>query len=61
MLGVGWGEIILILVVAVLVVPPEDLPKLMRELGRWVARARKIVDSAKKEFEDALHVDDLPK
>ena len=61
MLGVGWGEIILILVVAVLVVPPEDLPKLMRELGRWVARARKIVDAAKKEFEDAMHVDDLPK
>ena len=59
MFGIGWGEIALILVVAVLVVPPEDLPKLMREAGRWVVRARRMMDGARKEFQDALRVDDV--
>lgn len=61
MFGIGWGEIALILVVAVLVVPPEDLPKLLREAGRWAGKARKIVNSAKQEFEDAMKIDDIKK
>jgi len=59
MLGIGWGEIILILVVAVLVIPPKDMPRLMREAGRWAGKARKIVNSARREFDDAMRVDDI--
>jgi len=59
MFGIGWGEIILILVVAVLVIPPKDMPRLMREAGRWAGKARKIVNSARREFGDAMRVDDI--
>lgn len=58
MFGIGWGEIALILVVAVLVIPPEDMPKIMREAGRWVGKIRKITDGARKEFEDAMRIDE---
>jgi sec-independent protein translocase protein TatB len=61
MFGIGWGEIALILVVAVLVVPPEDLPKLMREAGKWFGKIKRMTDSARKEFEDALKVDEPKK
>ncbi len=59
MFGIGWGEIALILVVAVLVIPPKDMPRLMREAGRLAGRARKIVQAARREFDDAMRVEDI--
>jgi sec-independent protein translocase protein TatB len=40
MFDIGWTEMALIAVVAVIVIGPKELPKVMRELGTWVARAR---------------------
>jgi sec-independent protein translocase protein TatB len=40
MFDIGWTEMALIAVVAVVVIGPKELPKVMRELGSWVARAR---------------------
>ena len=40
MFDIGWTEMALIAVVAVIVIGPKELPKVMRELGVWVGRAR---------------------
>ncbi len=40
MFELSWGEIALIALVALLVVPPKDFPALMRKAGQWAARAR---------------------
>jgi len=40
MFDIGWMEMALIAVVAIVVIGPKDLPKVMREVGTWVARAR---------------------
>jgi sec-independent protein translocase protein TatB len=40
MLDIGWSELLVIGVVALVVVGPKDLPKLMREVGKLTARAR---------------------
>ena len=40
MFDIGWTEMALIAVVAVVVIGPKELPKVMREIGTWVARAR---------------------
>lgn len=42
MFDLGWTEIALIAVVAVVVIGPKELPKVMREIGQWVARARAL-------------------
>jgi sec-independent protein translocase protein TatB len=42
MFDIGWTEMALIAVVAVIVIGPKELPKVMRELGVWVARARNM-------------------
>jgi sec-independent protein translocase protein TatB len=42
MFDLGWSEILVIAVVAILVVGPKDLPRLMRTVGEWVARARRM-------------------
>ena len=43
MFGVGFSELVLILVIAYVFVGPEDLPKVARWLGRVVRRIRLLV------------------
>ncbi|MCE5258692.1 MAG: twin-arginine translocase TatA/TatE family subunit [Chloroflexi bacterium] len=58
-LGIGSGELILILVIAVLVVGPEKMVELATKLGTWVAKFRNMSSGATQEFRDAMGVDDV--
>lgn len=42
MFDVGPTELLLIVVVAVIVIGPKDLPLALRTAGRWIGRMRKI-------------------
>ncbi|MEQ1887968.1 MAG: Sec-independent protein translocase protein TatB [Alphaproteobacteria bacterium] len=42
MLDVGWQELLVIAVVAIIVVGPRELPQLMRSVGRWMGKARRM-------------------
>ncbi|SMO57250.1 Sec-independent protein translocase protein TatB [Paracoccus laeviglucosivorans] len=53
MLDVGWSELLLIGVVALIVIGPEDLPKLFHTLGRITARARGMAREFTNAMEDA--------
>ena len=49
MLNMDFGEIVLVLLVAFLVVGPKDLPKVARWLGRMVRKMRDFLKEFKKE------------
>ena len=51
MLDLGWSELLLIGIVALIVVGPKDLPKLFRNIGRWVGKARGLAT----EFQRAMN------
>ncbi len=53
MFGIGTGEILLLLLVALIVLGPERMPKLARDLGRAVAEFRKTSDELRGEFLNA--------
>lgn len=59
MFDVGFTEILLIAVVALLVLGPERLPRAARFTGLWVRRARSQWDSVKTEFEREIAAEDL--
>jgi sec-independent protein translocase protein TatB len=40
MFDIGYSELLLIAVVALVVIGPKDLPRVMRVVGQWVGRAR---------------------
>jgi len=40
MFDIGWTEITVILVIAIIVIGPKDLPKVLRTVGQWVAKAK---------------------
>ena len=59
MFDVGFSELLVIAVVALLVLGPERLPKAARFAGLWMRRARAQWHSVKAEFERDLADDDL--
>lgn len=42
MFDLGITELLLIVIVAVVVIGPKDMPKAMRQAGRWIAKLRKL-------------------
>jgi len=54
MFDIGFWELVVIAVVALLVVGPERLPQLVRDLGRWLRAARRLVAEARAEIEREL-------
>ena len=50
---VGWSELLLIGIVALIVIGPEDLPKLFHSIGRITARARAMAREFSSAMEDA--------
>jgi sec-independent protein translocase protein TatB len=48
---VGFTELVLIGLVALLVVGPERLPELVRTTGRWIGRAQRLAREMRTELE----------
>lgn len=59
MFDIGFSELLIIGVVALLVLGPERLPKAARFVGLWVRRARAQWYSVKSEFERELAAEDI--
>ncbi|MDP5308895.1 Sec-independent protein translocase protein TatB [Paracoccus spongiarum] len=53
MFDIGWTELLLIGVVALIVVGPKDLPHLFHALGRFTAKARSMAREFSSAMEDA--------
>jgi sec-independent protein translocase protein TatB len=53
MFDIGWGELFLIGVVALIVVGPKELPGLFRTAGQWTARARAMAREFQRSLEQA--------
>ena len=52
MLDIGWSELLVIAIVAVIVVGPKDLPRLMRTVGRYTSQAREMAREFRASFEE---------
>lgn len=54
MFDIGFWELVIISIVALLVVGPERLPGLIRDVGRWVRAVRRFVVQTRQELEREL-------
>jgi sec-independent protein translocase protein TatB len=61
MFDIGFSEIVLIMVIALIVVGPERLPRLARSTGLWIGKIRGFVASVKAEIDHELAAEELRK
>lgn len=54
MLDIGWSELLVIAIVAIVVVGPKDLPKLMRTFGFYAGKIRRTAADFQRQFQEAL-------
>jgi sec-independent protein translocase protein TatB len=59
MFDISWSELLVIVVVAVVVVGPKDLPRLMRTVGQWAGKARAMADQFRRSFDDMARQTEL--
>jgi sec-independent protein translocase protein TatB len=54
MFEIGWTELVLIAVVAIVVIGPKDLPRAMRVVGQWTSRMKRMARDFQGQFNEAL-------
>jgi sec-independent protein translocase protein TatB len=54
MFDIGWSELLVIAVVAIVVVGPKELPKLMRNFGHYAGKLRRAAKDFQHQFEEAM-------
>ncbi len=59
MFDFGFWELFLIMVVALLVVGPERLPGLARQVGLWIGKAKRFVNGVRSDIEREIRAEEL--
>jgi sec-independent protein translocase protein TatB len=59
MLDIGWSEIAVIVVVALIVIGPKDLPKVLKTIGIWVRKARMLTRDFQNSVDEMIREADL--
>ncbi|WP_461516853.1 Sec-independent protein translocase protein TatB [Porticoccus sp.] len=59
MFDIGFSELLLIAVVALVVMGPQRLPQAMRSLALWLGRARQMFNNLRRELENEVGMDDV--
>ena len=57
MSGIGGSEFILLCLIGLLILGPERLPRVARQLGRWIGKARQITRGFQRQLEEELDVE----
>ncbi|HKX65265.1 MAG TPA: Sec-independent protein translocase protein TatB [Rhizomicrobium sp.] len=55
----SWQHIIILLVVALVVVGPKDLPRLMNMMGKWAGKARAMAGEFRRSFDEMARESEL--
>jgi len=59
MFDIGFSEIVVVMIVALLVVGPERLPGLARKAGFWAGRAKRFMQNVKADIDREIAADEL--
>jgi sec-independent protein translocase protein TatB len=55
----SWQHIVILLVVALVVVGPKDLPRMMHMAGKWAGKARNMANEFRKSFDEMARQSEL--
>ena len=64
MFDIGWSELLLIGIVALIAIGPKELPGALRTLGQWMGKIRRMAAEFQGQFQEAMReaeIDQLKK
>jgi sec-independent protein translocase protein TatB len=54
MFDIGWGELLVIGIVALIAIGPKELPGALRTLGQWMGKLRRMASEFQNQFQEAM-------
>ncbi len=57
MSGIGGSEFLLLCMIGLLILGPERLPRVARQIGSWVGKARQMTRSLQRQLEEEIDVE----
>src|SRR6516225_1052611 len=54
MFDFSWGELVVIGAVALIVIGPKELPTVLRTLGQWMTKIRRMASEFQGQFQEAM-------
>jgi sec-independent protein translocase protein TatB len=59
MFDIGWGELLVIGIVALVAIGPKELPGALRTAGQWIAKIRRMASEFQNQFHEAMREAEL--
>ena len=59
MFDIGWQEIIILMLIALIVVGPKDLPRIVKTAGQWMGKARGYARDFQRTIEEAADATEI--
>jgi sec-independent protein translocase protein TatB len=59
MFDIGWAELMVIAVVAIVVIGPKDLPRALRNVGQWTGKMKRMARDFQSQFTEAIREAEL--
>src|SRR6266571_6544428 len=59
MFDIGWSELLLIGIVALIAIGPKELPGALRTLGQWMGKVRRMASEFQNQFHEAMREAEL--
>jgi sec-independent protein translocase protein TatB len=56
---IGWSELLVVIIIAILVIGPKDLPIVLKKIGSTVKKIKSYVSNIQDEIENAVEADDI--
>jgi sec-independent protein translocase protein TatB len=54
MFDIGWSELVVVGVVALIAIGPKELPGVLRMVGQWLGKARRMAGEFQSQFQEAM-------
>ncbi|HXR51123.1 MAG TPA: Sec-independent protein translocase protein TatB, partial [Steroidobacteraceae bacterium] len=59
MFDLGFSELLMVFVVALVVIGPKRMPGLVKQVGRWVGKARTMARQFREQLESEVNLEEL--
>ncbi len=58
---IGWFELLLIIILAIIVIGPKDFPVVLRKIGSWIGTLKRYFSDVQKDINEVTNLEEEDK